>query len=170
MLPSFLKPCLIGIIGLVTLANCHAGDEQQRIDKLVIAATGDNFNWYFQYPGPDNILGTEDDQYSTQNLYLPDHAEITLKLASNDYLYSFALPEMGLKEIAAPDLYFELNFNTGNPQILSLLGDQFCGFAHDSLKGKVHILDQTGGFYKGTGFDADSSLGPVKTALGTARS
>ena len=108
---------------------------------LTIEVTGDEYNWHFRYPGGDGVLGTDDDQHSVQDLYLPDNTDITLKLTSNDYLYSFALPDLDLREVAVPGLSFELQFRTkGNQtQTLQILGDQFCGFAHETLVGKVHV-------------------------------
>ena len=126
---------------------CAAHHPQQRLDSIVIEVTGDEFNWYFRYPGPDGILGTSDDQHSVQNVFLPDNSRVNLKLKSNDYVYSFALPELGLVEIAVPGLSFELLFTTGDEQTLQLMGDQFCGFAHETLIGKVYVRNQDDGYY-----------------------
>ena len=114
---------------------------------MVIDVTGDEFNWYFRYPGPDGELGTDDDRHSVQDLYLPANSHINLKLHSNDYLYSFALPELGLQEIAVPDLDFALQFATEDERTLQLLGDQFCGFAHETLIGKVYVRESGDEFY-----------------------
>jgi cytochrome c oxidase subunit 2 len=126
---------------------CAAQQPQQRLDSIVIEVTGDEFNWYFRYPGPDGVLGTSDDQHSVQNVFLPDNSRVNLKLKSNDYVYSFALPELGLVEIAVPGLSFELLFTTGDEQTLQLMGDQFCGFAHETLIGKVYVRNQDDGYY-----------------------
>ena len=126
---------------------CAADHPQHRLDSIVIEVTGDEFNWYFRYPGADGVLGSSDDQHSVQNLFLPDNSKVNLKLKSNDYVYSFALPEFGLKEIAVPGLNFELQFTTQDEQTMQLRGDQFCGFAHETLIGKVYIRNQDDGYY-----------------------
>lgn len=123
------------------------GGEQPRMDSIVIEVTGDEFNWYFRYPGFDGVLGTGDDQHSVQHLFLPDGARVKLKLNSNDYVYTFTLPEIGVKEIAVPGLSFELNFTTQEEQTLQLKGDQLCGFAHETLIGKVYVRNQDDGYY-----------------------
>ena len=128
-------------------AGCAAYQPQQRLDSIVIEVTGDEFNWYFRYPGPDGVFDTSDDRHSVQNLFLPDNANVNLKLKSNDYVYSFALPELGMEEIAVPGLDFELQFTTGDEQNLQLMGDQFCGFAHETLIGKVYVRNQDDGYY-----------------------
>ena len=139
---------LTGIICLGLLLGCNSEQSQpDRIKSIVIDVVGDDFNWYFRYPGMDGILGTGDDEHSVQDLFLPDNAEVKLKLNSNDYLYSFALPDLNLKEIAVPGLNYEIDFSTGSAKTLDLLGDQFCGYSHKSLIGKVRVRNQNGGFY-----------------------
>jgi cytochrome c oxidase subunit 2 len=119
-----------------------------KLSSIIVAVTGNEFQWHFQYPGPDGKLGTADDWYSSDNLYLPDNAKIKLQLQSKDYVYTFSLPKFGLKEIAVPDLEFALQFQTGPEQTLEYLGDQFCGYSHRSLIGKVVVLRQgETGFY-----------------------
>lgn len=137
----------ITLFFLILFAYSHTYNKNQRLELIVVEVIGDNFNWTFRYPGADGILGNDDDKFSMQNLYLPDHAEVTLQLASKDYLYSFALPDYKVSQIAVPGLNFELNFITGDAKTILLLGDQFCGFSHDSLKGKVYVINQDEGFY-----------------------
>jgi cytochrome c oxidase subunit 2 len=119
-----------------------------RINRITIEATGDNFNWYFRYPGNDGILGNDDDKFSKQNLFLPPNSNIQLKLKSKDYLYSFSLPELSLQEIAVPGLEHEVNFKTKLETTFTLLGDQFCGYAHDSLIGKARVRNNDNDFYE----------------------
>ena len=93
------------------------------------------------------MLGTGDDRHSVQDLYLPDNSEVDLKLKSNDYVYTFALPKLGMQEIAVPGLDFELQFTTQGEQTMQLKGDQLCGFEHESLIGNVYVRNQDAGFY-----------------------
>ena len=143
---SRLRCCLTATLLLSILAGCGSGDRPGP-DSIVIEVTGEEFNWYFRYPGPDGVLGNDDDRHSVQDLYLPGNANVHLKLNSKDYLYSFALPELDLIEIAVPGLDYELKFATRDAQTLELLGDQFCGFSHDSLIGKVYVRNKDEGFY-----------------------
>lgn len=134
-------------MGVSLLSACRQTAKPKKIEMITIGVTGDNFNWKFRYPGLDTVLGTDDDYYSTQNLFLPEHSEVTLKIESQDFLYSFALPEKDLRQIAVPGLTYELNFSSGPATELQLLGDQFCGFSHETLKGSVYVLNQDGAFY-----------------------
>ena len=125
------------------VVGCQSKSNHEKIDSIVIEVTGDGFNWYFRYPGPDGELGTKDDKYSTQDLYLPDNADVKLILQSKDYVYTFRIPALNQKEVAVPGLSFGLQFRTTDEQTVELLGDQFCGFSHESLIGDVHVRDQS---------------------------
>lgn len=131
------------IVFSIYLTACGSSEVHERINTITVEVTGDEFNWYFRYPGEDGKLGTADDKTSMQNLYLPDNANVTLDLKSKDYVYNFALPDVSKKEIAVPDLAFNLKFKTNDTSTWVLLGDQFCGFSHETLIGKVYIRDQS---------------------------
>jgi len=146
MLFSFKNHLLICILVTLTFA-CGNSQQSKDLDSIVIEVTGENFNWHYRYPGLDGILGNEDDQHSIQDLYLPNDSHILLKLNSKDYIYTFAIPDIKLKEIAVPELNFQLEFKTGREQVLQVLGDQFCGYAHETLIGKAYIRNKNSGFY-----------------------
>ena len=138
--------------------NFNAIDSQMsRPERITIEATGDNFNWYFRYPGDDGVLGNNDDHFSKRHLFLPPNSDVQLKLKSKDYLYSFSLPELSLEEIAVPGLEHEINFKTAIQTTFTLLGDQFCGYAHESLIGEVHISHTDDDFYN---WENDTSYAP----------
>jgi heme/copper-type cytochrome/quinol oxidase subunit 2 len=71
--------------------------------------------------------------------HAPEHTQLRIILKSEDYLYSFAVPDHDLKEIAVPDLTFELAIETGDSGVLEFRGDQFCGFAHPDLSGNIVV-------------------------------
>lgn len=130
----------IALTCLLSGVSCDMLNGQSPDDKvLAIEVTGYEYNWYFRYPGKDGVLGTDDDEHTVQDLLLPEDTDVVLRLTSNDYLYSFSLPDLGLREVAVPDMSFELQFHTEGDQTLQILGDQFCGFAHDTLIGKVYV-------------------------------
>lgn len=145
--PHILKGILAVSLCALLFVGCEPHGTQNRLDSVVIEVTGDDFNWYFRYPGPDGVLGTSDDRHSVQDLFLPDNANVDLKLNSNDYVYMFSLPELGMREIAVPGLSFGLQFSTQEEQVMDLMGDQLCGFAHASLIGKVYVRNQDDGYY-----------------------
>lgn len=106
---------------------------------LEIEVTGKKFRWEIHYPGADGKLGTEDDRYGERVLHLPVGAEARIHLRSKDYVYSFALPHLGLREIAVPELEFSLEFATKKTGTFELRGDQLCGFTHPDLIGTLVV-------------------------------
>lgn len=107
---------------------------------LRIQITGEEFTWQFRYPGPDGELHTDDDiTKQGKELHLPLGIEIEVELTSRDYIYTFALPHLDLHQVAVPDLTFELAFISQTTGVFAFVGDQMCGFEHESLNGRVVV-------------------------------
>ena len=107
---------------------------------LRIQITGEEYTWQFRYPGPDGDLQTADDIIKPGNeLHLPLGIEIEIELTSRDYIYTFALPHLELHQVAVPDLTFALAFIPQTTGVSAFVGDQMCGFAHESLNGRVVV-------------------------------
>lgn len=100
---------------------------------LNIEITGRGFLWFFRYAGPDEILGTIDDILATGNLHVPADVTATIHLKSDDYIYSLALPHLGVHTAAIPELTIIEKFETDVAGIFELLGDQMCGYQHEDL-------------------------------------
>ena len=107
---------------------------------LRIQITGEEFIWQFRYPGPDGELQTDDDITKLgKELHLPLGVEIKLELTSRDYIYTLALPHLDLHQVAVPDLTFALTFTPQTTGVFAFVGDQMCGFEHESLNGRVVV-------------------------------
>ena len=120
---------------LLLLAAC----QQEERPPLVIEVTGDDYYWHLRYPGPDRELHTGDDVASVSDLHVPAGEAVEVRLTSADFLYLFALPELGLSQVAVPDLWFSLSLQPDSERTYRLEGDQMCGFSHDSLLGTVYV-------------------------------
>ena len=97
-------------------------------EPIEIVAHGRLFDWYFQYPGPDRVSGTGDDFEVARRLIVPPEHEITLRLESEDYIYSFILDELNLIEIAVPEMTHKLTFRTPVSGHFSIPVDSMCSF------------------------------------------
>ena len=111
--------------------------EPYRID-----VTGRDYQWHVDYPGPDGESGTDDDVRSLRNIHIPLNTKIVLKLHSKDYIYSLALPEYDLREIAVPQLEFELKLRASAPGRFELRGNQMCGYSHPQLLGHLIVQER----------------------------
>ena len=110
-----------------------------------IEARGKRFEWSFRYPGRDGELGTSDDFRSHKELHLPLETDVVLKLESDDFIYIMSNPELGLKQVAVPELTHTLKFHTAKIGPFELLADPLCGWRplHDDLMGRVIIHSVT---------------------------
>lgn len=108
-------------------------------EPLVLEVEGNAFEWHVRYAGADARLGTPDDRQMTGAPRLPADTPVILRLTSGDYLYSFAVPALGINEVAIPERTYELRFRTPAATSLELRGDQFCGFSHPRLIGTIVV-------------------------------
>ena len=108
-------------------------------EPYTVQVTGRDFNWYICYPGPDDQLGTEDDIHDRRHLHLPQHTKVRLQLRSDDYVYSLSFPHWNAKEIAVPELSFQLEFETHDAGTFELRGNQMCGYTHPDLLGRLTV-------------------------------
>jgi heme/copper-type cytochrome/quinol oxidase subunit 2 len=108
-------------------------------DEMEIEVVGNHFRWEVHYPGPDGVLRTADDEIGHRNVHVPVGTPTTIHLRSRDYIYGFALPELGLKEIAVPDLEFSIHVPARAAGSLELRGNQMCGYTHPELLGLVLV-------------------------------
>ena len=106
---------------------------------FTVEITGEEFQWHIRYPGPDGQLGTSDDIHALRNMHLPVKTKTKINLTSRDYIYTLVFPNRELREIAVPDMVFSLEFESETTGTFDLIGDQFCGYAHPDLLGKLVV-------------------------------
>lgn len=113
-------------------------------EALRVRVRGEEFEWHIGYAGQDQEWGTADDVHAMQNLHIPERTPITVELASADYIYGFRLPDFDVNEPAIPGLNFRAEFEADALGTYRLLGNQMCGYAHESLLGQVIVHSQPG--------------------------
>ncbi|MFN7951191.1 MAG: cytochrome c oxidase subunit II [bacterium] len=145
-------------------------------DAVVVRVVAEQFAWNFHYPGADGVFGHTDprfvdaqtnplgldpedahgkDDITTVNqLHLPAHKPVIVRLSSKDVIHSFALWEMRVKQDAIPGiespLWFEptvtteeMRARTGDPKFTYEIGcAQLCGLGHYRMRGFVTIHTQ----------------------------
>lgn len=119
------------------VSGCNTTEE-----SINVRAVGKGFYWYFTLPGNDGLFDTEDDIVSDKEIYLPENRPINIEVTSSDYLYMFRATQLGLKEVAVPNMIFNIDFITNKVGRYELEVDPLCGFnfAHDNdIMGHVKI-------------------------------
>jgi cytochrome c oxidase subunit II len=152
----------------------RVGDIPPESEALVVHVTAEQFAWNVRYAGPDGAFGktdiklidvqsnplgldlsdpaAKDDVTTTNQLYLPAHKPIIVKLRSKDVIHSFGVPEFRVKQDAIPGLTIpiwfipgitteEMRARTGNPEFqYEIACAQLCGLGHYRMRGFVTVL------------------------------
>lgn len=137
------RRCFFGCLACAAfVAGCgEQGPPQKVLDgrPWEIVVTGVEFKWQITDPGFDGELGTDDDFVVSPPLHVPANTATRVMLHSRDYLYTLEFPRQKLKEIAIPDLSYQLEFTSGDAHEEEFRGDQFCGYAHSALSGTMIV-------------------------------
>ncbi len=78
---------------------------------------------------------------SDRELRLPVGTRVELRFHSEDFVYFFTIPELGIRQIAVPGLVHTCVCESVEPAAYDLRVDPLCGFRfyHDELMGRVVI-------------------------------
>lgn len=107
----------------------------------VIEVTGSDRRWQVHYPGlaparPGKRVS------GARNIHVPLGTRVVLLLKSRDYVYTLAIPDFGLKEIAVPQHEFQLEFRPKQAGRVELVGEHLCGDPFTELDGELVIVPQ----------------------------
>ncbi len=137
----------------VTAAPAAPADADVRV-------VAEQYAWNIHYPGPDGVFGrtalnlisnsnplgldrtnpaARDDITTINELHLPVHRRVVVRLTSKDVIHSFALPVMRVKQDAIPGYVFPVAFEpmvTGHFEIACA---QLCGLGHYRMRGALVV-------------------------------
>ncbi|MEN9020568.1 MAG: hypothetical protein GWQ05_21160 [Verrucomicrobiaceae bacterium] len=129
-----LLPMVVAVVLWAVLPR-HRRAAMSSGDDLVVEARGYGRAWQFSYG----------DARSDGRLVLPVGLNVELRLRSDDFIYVFSCPDLGLKEIAVPDLKFSVGFKAEQVGTHTLAMDPMCGFqlAPGQTMGTLEIVSQS---------------------------
>ncbi|HUZ95576.1 MAG TPA: hypothetical protein VMU57_11740 [Edaphobacter sp.] len=129
---------------------------------LQVQVVGEQFAWYFRYPGADytfgitrpqlvdagagNPLGIDPadghgtDDIVTSELVLPADRQVDLRINSLDVIHGFSVPEMRLKQNAVPGMTIHVHFTPKVPGTYAILCTQVCGLGHYRMNANLRVL------------------------------
>ena len=116
----------------------HVKEEMPKGD-IQVRVTGRQFMWLFTYPGPDNVLGTEDDIQIGNEMHVPRDRTIRLQLEATDVLHSFYVPAFRLKQDVVPGRSIPAWFNANRDGTYEIDCSQLCGSSHGIMRGTVVV-------------------------------
>jgi cytochrome c oxidase subunit 2 len=129
---------------------------------LQVEVTGEQFQWYFRYPGTDGAFGAirpelinapagnplgldRVDPHSTDDvvssvLVLPAGHEVDLGIRSIDVIHGFFIPGMRLKQNAVPGMEMHVHFIPAIPGDYAILCSQVCGLGHARMQTRLKVV------------------------------
>jgi cytochrome c oxidase subunit II len=106
---------------------------------MTVRVTARQFMWLFTYPGPDGVLGTDDDIVVPNEMHVPRDRTIRLQLESTDVLHSFFVAAFRLKQDVVPGRSIPAWFNATQDGTFEIACSQICGSSHGVMGGKVVV-------------------------------
>jgi len=137
-IPTILAGAIC-VLPLLALTACGAAQQASVQAPIEIEITARNYEWHVRYPGNDGRLFTDDDRFGQRDVHVPTGFPTRLHLRSKDFLYTLHLPRQKAREVAVPEMEFDLFFTEADEGAYPLRGDQMCGFSHESLIGRLHV-------------------------------
>ena len=132
------------------------------LTAMQVEVVGEQFQWYFRYPGADAVFGVvrpelvnaaagnplgidprdahgADDVVSS-TLVLPAGREVDLQLRSLDVIHGFFMPGMRLKQNTVPGLVLHVHFTPVVTGTYPILCSQVCGLGHERMQARLLVV------------------------------
>jgi cytochrome c oxidase subunit 2 len=156
--------CVLYIAMAVTAEHLWA---QQRFEgpapaALHVEVVGQQFEWYFHYPGLDASFGANKPQLAApalgnplgldpgdqrgrddlvaSELVLPANRQVDLQLRSLDVIHGFFIPAMRLKQNAVPGMLLHVHFTPIAEGSYAILCSQVCGSGHARMQARLRVV------------------------------
>jgi cytochrome c oxidase subunit 2 len=139
---SALCAAMALIASVASVTSLSACDRRPAIpiDVIDVRLVAQSTSWQASYLLPE-AHGTSD-LTTGREIHVPVGAEVRLALTSRDYISDFRLPELGLRDFAAPELPSEFRFRAEHTGRFELRGDELCGLPHtDASRGALVVED-----------------------------
>ncbi len=134
-------------------------------DTYRVEIVGEGKRWTAEYFFPaDGKGGVESIRVvNGPDLRIPADTTVILELRSRDYVYTFAIPQYQLKELAVPKLQFEMSVPNDTDGELTLLTEPLCGDPHSEFIGRI-IVESPDKFWSWLSAQPVQSVSPIEPA------
>jgi cytochrome c oxidase subunit II len=132
-------------------------------DALRVQAQGEQFGFYFRYPGPDGKFGlihpdkidpgvgnffgldrasdTESrDDVVTATLAIPVNHPVEITLHSKDVSHSFYVPQLRIQQDFVPGMEIPIHFTPTTIGRYEIVCTQLCGLGHHNMRAFLEVM------------------------------
>lgn len=141
----------VGIGSYQVLASPYVTAESgQTIDSAEepyeVKVIAQRYSWTFVYPNGtvEEFTGNATSVQTGNTLVLPNDRPVRLNITSRDWLHSFHVPEMGLKQDAFPGQYQTILTKPTDTGEYQLYCAEYCGSGHSQMLGTVDVRTEEG--------------------------
>ena len=106
---------------------------------LEVEITAEQFAWNIRYAGADGTFNTADDVTTINQLHLPVHETVLIRLKSKDVIHSFFVPQFRMKLDTVPGLTGRLWISTTKTGSYEIACAELCGLGHYRMRGFLTI-------------------------------
>ena len=107
--------------------------------QLEVEITAEQFAWNIRYAGADGRFGTADDITTINQLHLPVHQIVLIRLKSKDVIHSFFVPQFRMKLDAVPGITGRLWLSATKTGQYEIACAELCGLGHYRMRGFLTI-------------------------------
>ena len=108
-------------------------------DPLLIEITGSKKKWSAHYPSVAGHRDAGKKVAAGRDIHIPLDTNVVFILKSQDFVYTFTIPQYRLKEIAVPSLEFRMQLSAEKAGKLNLVGEPLCGEPHSEASGRIVV-------------------------------
>jgi cytochrome c oxidase subunit 2 len=116
--------------GTIALGLGASPENQGKPAPLTVNVMGLQYAWIFTYPETGITSG---------ELHIPVGQEVELKIAAQDVLHAFWLPEFRLKQDAIPNRVSELRFTPNKVGQYPIVCAELCGAYHGAMGAQLYV-------------------------------
>ncbi len=135
----------VGVGSYTVMADPHVAGPQPAVDDgeepLEIKVIGERYAWSFEYPEEtvEAVTGSEGTVSSGGTLVMPANREVALNVTSRDWLHSFHVPGLALKQDAFPGQWQAIYTEATGTGEFQLYCAEYCGSGHSRMLGTVEV-------------------------------
>ncbi len=119
----------------------HIKQELPQADET-IRIIGQQWSWRFVHPGPDKVLGTDDDIELVDELHVQVNKTYHFKLETMDVLHNFSVPVFRLKQDAVPGRVITGWFKPTRTGTFDIQCSEMCGIGHGIMNGRIYVQSE----------------------------